>query len=472
MLDYFIPSSTKKPKLGHSRSQSHHVRSKSSHSTWAGKDISVLPDALEPAPFRRQRHTHSSAKAALTPPIEAHPHSPTQSPAPNSQAAPLDPNLTSPPSRCHIELDPRNASFAHSHRSSSEESTPELLIDPWTDRQISIGSTAPAKSGTRRLKNKSSRVISEWFHGDSAPIQIGPVPSPTKEQGDPMANLTTKPSLASRLSFFTSKASITKRPSSPPAIRDEFIDLDIAAALATPNSSEPLSPASVNSLQCRAESLLSRMQAAYKERCITLRDIAAERDAESEEREGTDIRCQALKVQLDDMAGKLKEQDDAMMDLVDQLANERRQRREEEEYRKRTITMVNNSKRERLSTATTASTCESEDESSVESIFSRKQGASSPCMSMSSVSVISSPEAQHLPELPPPITPQMGRMQGGLASHPVVSMKGSASCRKYRDPKDSEAWNVVAMLKEENVALKGRISQMEGALDGCLDVLT
>ena len=213
------------------------------------------------------------------------------------------------------------------------------------------------------------------------------------------------------------------------------------------------------------------MQAAYKERSIALRDIIAERDAETEEREGTDTRCQALKVQLDEMASRLKEQDDAMMDLVDQLADEKRQRREEEESRKRTVTLIRHGRRERLSTATTASTCESEDDSSGESVFSRAHGASSPCMSMSSVSVVSSPDAHQLPEFPPALTPQMARMQGGLASHPFTPAKGTAAIRRCQGAKDFEAWSVVSMLKEENAALKDRVSQMEGALDGCLDVV-
>ena len=277
-----------------------------------------------------------------------------------------------------------------------------------------------------------------------------------------------KPSLASRFSFFSSKNSGTKRPS-PPQLHDEFIDLDISSALTGPI--DPLAPISIKELQSNAESLLTRMQVAYKERSIVLRDMAAERDAEAEEREGTQTRCQALKVQLDDMAGRLKEQDEAMMDLVDQLANERRLRKEAEESRKHTVTLVRHGKRERLSTATTASTYESEDESSGESVFSRRHGASSPSMSMSSVSIVSSPEVYQLPEFPPALTPQIARMQGGLASHPFTNMKGPAACRSSHGGKESEAWSVVSMLKEENIALKDRISQMEGALDGCLDVL-
>ena len=279
-----------------------------------------------------------------------------------------------------------------------------------------------------------------------------------------------KPSLASRFSFFTGKTQGSKRPSSPPQLHDEFIDLDIPSALAVPT--DPLSPTSVKALQANAENLLTRMQMAYKERSTTLRDIAVERDAEAEERQGTETRCQALKVQLDDLAGRLKEQDDAMMDLVDQLANEKRLRREEGESRKRTVTLVRHGRRERLSTATTASTCESEDESSCESVFSRRHGASSPSMSMSSVSVVSSPEVHQLPEFPPALTPQMARLQGGLASHPFTNAKGPTASRNCQSGKESEAWNVVVMLKEENIALKDRISQMEGALDGCLDVLS
>ncbi len=360
----------------------------------------------------------------------------------------------------------------------------------------------PAKSGEMAGK------LADWFRGESESINIGILPSPTKEKTDPIhsscsemgptpllqrkstASAPFKPGMASRLSFFSSKVSSTKAATNSVDLNDDLIELDISAVLIPSESPDPYSPAAFKSLQQRAESLLLRLRSAYKERTISLRDIVAEKEALVEETESAETRARQLKTQLDEVSAKLAEQDEAMMNLVDELAQEKLARREEEEARKRSIRLVEHAgpprtsdRRISLSNTVSDSGFESEDDSSAESVFSRRNGAYSPTLSMSSVSTNNSPEAYHTPDFPPPLSlPQAARLrsvpnhaakgtrpfqQRDIAEEPTQPTSASRSGAQA-----SEAWGVVRLLKEENSCLKQRVGELEGALDGCLDLVS
>ena len=353
----------------------------------------------------------------------------------------------------------------------------------------------------RHKKESQNRVLSGWFHGESEAINIGIVPSPTKEKSDPLSDMSTKPTssatkptLSTRFSLFGSKASPPKNSSSPADPSDEFLDLDINAALQPNGPPDTFSPASFKNHMQHAEGLLSRLQAAYKERTIALQDMTAEKETQAEEFESTETRSKHLKIQLDDMAAKLAEQDKAMMDLVEELANEKRLRREEEDARKRSIKLVKPSgvnpltfsreddgckssrRRQRLSSGTETD-CDSEEESSAESLFSRNN-LSSARISLSSVSTTSSPESYQQPDFSGVATAQTARLRHSqsilIKTNRPPSSGGESlfgSCANCQGANSSEAWSVVNVLREENHALKERVSHMESAIDGCLDMV-
>lgn len=357
-------------------------------------------------------------------------------------------------------------------------------------------------------KEPSTSKLAGWFSGESSPINIGFLPSPIKEHADPLSAtmptmakptpVTPKPNLSSRFSFFTTR-------STPPKLdldqNDEFLNLDISTALFPAGAADPFSPASFKNLQQNAEGLLSRFQAAYKERTVSLRDTTAEKETIAEELEGAETRSKHLKIQLDDLSARVVQQDKAMMDLVDELANLKRARAEEEEARKRTIrpvvpstsTPFNNaiqqgvaetvpedtnrrrSRRERLSSTSSTTDYESDDN---DSVFSKTRNTS-PRMSLSSVSTISSPETYHQPDLsftsiaPTQTDPRQNPSAGMLSTKDRRDREESCiwSCANCQGVEASEAWGVVGMLKEENRCLKERVAHVEGALDGCLDVV-
>lgn len=364
--------------------------------------------------------------------------------------------------------------------------------------------TEPALTGDkieRVKKDHQNRVLSGWFNGESEPISIGIIPSPTREKSDPLADMCTKPmqttpkpTQSTRFSLFGSKISPANAPSSPSDRTDEFLDLDINAALYPAGPADTFSPVSFKNHMQHAEGLLSRLQAAYKERTIALRDMTVERETQAEELEGAETRSKHLKTQLDGMSAKLAEQDKAMMDLVDDLANEKRLRREEEDARKKSLKLVRPSgmrpltpcspeegfkhqkQRDRMSSAIETD-CDSEDESCGESLFSRNH-SSSARMSLSSVSTTSSPETSQPPDLCGIATAQTARLRQAQPTLVKCQRQPSSggeslvwSCANCHGGSSSEAWTVVSVLKMENRGLKERVSHVEAALDGCLDVI-
>lgn len=206
--------------------------------------------------------------------------------------------------------------------------------------------------------------------------------------------------------------------------------------------------------------------------------MIAEKETVAEESEGTDTRARHLKMQLDDMTAKFAEQDEAMMNLVDELAQEKQARREDEEARKRTIRIVGDvtppsSGHRGLSRSNTVSDSgfESEDDSSADSVFSRRNGAQSPTMSVSSASTANSPDVYRTQEFHVPAsTVQIARLRLPQGQ-PAAKGTPLHSCTNCEGVRASEAWGVVSILKEENEVLKHRVGELEGALDGCLDVV-
>ena len=381
---------------------------------------------------------------------------------------------------------------------------PSRLSSPTRSSHSSVDTDCREKAG--RSIERAGKLAS-WFRGESEPITIGLVPSPTREKADPLdnmgqasetrptallqrtstANTVSKPAMASRFSFFTSKASSAKPVAPPFTLNDDLMDMDINAALLQSGSSDSTSPAAFKSLQQQAESVFVRLQNAYKERTIALRDMAAEKEALVEETEGAETKARHLKTQLDDLSAKLAEQDEAMMNLVDELAQEKLARQEEEEARKRSIRLVqhatptNASQRRRtFSNPVSDSGFESEDDSSAESVFSRRDGAHSPAFSMSSISTNNSPcqVADHE-------TSMSVAQNARLRSLPNYGRKGTSAvcqndstgarphvpCPSCNGTQVAEAWNVVTILKEENQCFKQRVGELEGALGGCLDLV-
>lgn len=410
----------------------------------------------------------------------------------------------------------------------SPQQSPKL--SPTHERWSFIPTLTGDKDGQIRIEDKGGK-LADWFRGESEPVNIRVLPSPTKEKADPLEAMSSpaasRPALipqrkstsqlmpkspntsTSRFTFFKPKAPPSQPLQLPASPDDEFLTLDITATLFPQGLLDPSSPTSFQTLLQSAESVLQRLQSAYKQRTTSLHELTASYSAQAEELLEADTRARHLKQQLDNITLRVAEQDNAMMNLVDELAQEKQLRREEEEARKRSVKLVKSSPIEddnvdveenggkfgrygNRGSIASDSGFESEDESSASSIFSSSSKAGDainpPCRSLSSASSSTSPEihqAEFLTITPARPRPAMPPQRASRFQQ-VLGMKGAcgrdvtiprheeplkASCTNCQGVKASEAWNVVSTLQEENKGLKERVGHLEGAVEGCLEMV-
>ncbi|KAI9818417.1 MAG: hypothetical protein M1827_000476 [Pycnora praestabilis] len=402
------------------------------------------------------------------------------------------------------------------------------------------------KNGQIKIEEKSSKIAG-WFSGNSAPVSLGVVsvkeedeeessdnsqfperpaaPTPTSINPSTLTRPANKrkstvQSMAStsRFSLFGIKPSAAERETIPIPADDEFFNFDISTALFPAGPADPFSPSSFKNLLVNAEGLLLRLQTAYKVRTKTLEEMTAEKSAQQEELEEAETRSRHLKIQLDDMAEKFANQEKAMMDLVDELAQEKQRRREEEEARHKSIALVKRpdfdvedvveddddtsqrnvaKKRESKGTLSSDSGFESEGESSADSVFSRAtetpisrsgtissrtSGADSPELFQTpklpqfpSATTTAMSATRVRPSLPPQRSSTFQNVLKGISINTADDGFGEEprrwGCANCEGGNAANAWGVVGTLRDENRGLKERVVCLEGAIEGCLDLV-
>ncbi|OTA66775.1 hypothetical protein K449DRAFT_431101 [Hypoxylon sp. EC38] len=383
--------------------------------------------------------------------------------------------------------------------------------------------TGDGRSG-RRPDNSPGR-FGGWLSAASASVDGGLSPDTTpKSKRSITTDTTPKSTTPSRFGFLASSVSaLTTRltnqpttPSNPKDIDDELCNMDIEAALfpsstssTSTKDSDTFSPAAYKNLQVNAAGLLHRMQDAYRARTTELKELQAEREAQREELEETELRIRHFKNQLESMAAKAAEQEMAMQRLVAELHFERRTRQEEREMemekerqrqreREREkerarrekilaegegegplitedlcVDEEEERKRWRKSDGTVRSDLSIDtdaDSAESESIFSR---------SRSPTTMTSITESENIDRLsvrtPPPTlrlkpAPQLSTFQKLVKG---ISGEGSSvdGCRNCRGQDSSVAWDTVSLLRDENKSLKHRVAQLEVVVEGALDVV-
>ncbi|RYP28722.1 hypothetical protein DL767_007065 [Monosporascus sp. MG133] len=391
--------------------------------------------------------------------------------------------------------------------------------------------TGDSRSGRPQSQITSGRFTG-WFNSTTAPPveeRASTDTTPNSKRGVTSNDTTPTPKSAppSRFNFFTSMSAFTNRkPSaSPDELDEELCNLDVEAALYPANASSPadrdtFSPAAYKNLQANATGLLLRMQAAYRERAATVRELRAEREAHREEMEETNLRLQLFKTQLEDMARKAAEHEEEMQRLVAELDAEKSARYEEQQQRRRSLLSpavpsedlgVDDAEEEerrrrwRNSRGTVRSdlSLETDAESNSESVsvFSRSRSptgtmsvtteaaegghAAADLLPPPPIAVAAAPHQQQKP-LPTPPASGTAAATGTLAPPKQLStfqklVKGisggdqaespDASCRNCRGRGSSAAWDTVSHLRDENKGLKQRVAQLEVAVEGALDAV-
>ena len=352
--------------------------------------------------------------------------------------------------------------------------TPSKEKERWS---TFLPSLRPTRTNERKIERSPSPIrIADWFSGESAPVSISMLPSPTKESPDPIqAQVETfkppvirrksvAPSLHSQkpksggsgiFSFFT-KSSPTTSQLPPDLANDEFVALDVKKALQPHGPADPFSPSSFKNLQQNAEGLLARMQVAYKQQVLALKEVNAEQEAQDEELEEAQTRAHHLKNQLNDVSGRLDEREKEMQRLLEDLAEERRLRKEAE---RSTIRVVGDScspsrgrRCGRVSLGSTTST---------PSMMS--DTGSDP--SDSSETLTEDPQDAACTYRKRDRTDTWSRANEQQYQLPVVS------CKKCEERQTTPSPRAGSNLAGENASLKARVRHLEKELDGCLDLL-
>ncbi|APA10534.1 hypothetical protein SS1G_06938 [Sclerotinia sclerotiorum 1980 UF-70] len=355
------------------------------------------------------------------------------------------------------------------------------------------------------------------------PAAREPSPNPKLERKGtlPVVELNSTPAKStggSMFGFFSSPKAPAKAielPSDPDS--DEYLTLDIHSSLFPLGAADPFSPAAFKNLQSNAEGLLLKLQTVYKLRTIQYHEMKAEKDAQGEELEEAKIRAEHLKLQLEDMAKKFNEQDTAMEDLVTQLAVEKQARVEQRDQHiaqiKRTEEAARIAYRAsycstvgeedlgippdirakwRKSAGSTDLSGESDDDMASgggESVFSRSR---SPTLTVSTVMTRDSTR-DSTPDIPSSFG-RVGALQrdAQFTNNPTIVIPtkpkpqtsafrkilgiGSSessptnTCSNCSGQGTSMAWDTVGLLRAENKSLKDRVSHLEGAVDGALDI--
>jgi hypothetical protein len=407
------------------------------------------------------------------------------------------------------------------------------------------------KDGKIKIANRSKGGLSGWFNGISIPIPVGlpvdevertvlPPPSvpPRFQSSDhteaklrkkPIMSrndntTSTKPAAASRFAFFTPKRPTTKTFQIPSTLDDEYLSLNITAALfpgGPPKECDPFSPCAIQTLLANAEGLLLRLQTAYKLRTVSLYDLAAEHEAQKDELEGAETRAKHLRMQLEDMAQRAAVHDEEMMKVINELIAVKQARATEQEAREKSINLIRSrtiplcegrsswsadsgvGKRHHHAWQSSNeanysdTSLESDEESSShESVFSR---STSPVTSEASGSCSRTPEvheavaAKVVTGARPPVRPKSVQqkstfqkilsqmttsgedtMEGaGLEETEEDNELGMAEqrCRNCRGGSTSTAWDTVGLLRAENRNLKERVNRLESAVEGALDLV-
>ncbi|KAI5246516.1 hypothetical protein E4T43_02563 [Aureobasidium subglaciale] len=214
--------------------------------------------------------------------------------------------------------------------------------------------------------------------------------------------------------------------------------------------------ATFDELLHNAEFLISRLQTAYKEQTSALQAALAEREAQSEETEEASTRAQHLKLQLENLAAQSAEQAATNRALAEELAAEKQRRHEDREHYERIARQHDLTPRR-----------------------NRHSGASSLHSDSGFESEADTAESCSRPLTPTSPNPNnyafSGSERWSSAMEPIkeVIRPVSRDSVTARIPGrtceiDAGVWN---FMRDEKMRLERRVQELEGVLDGCLDLI-
>ncbi|EFR00750.1 hypothetical protein MGYG_03754 [Nannizzia gypsea CBS 118893] len=399
----------------------------------------------------------SPTKSSRLRPHEDRPHSSSQGIAASHRRSKTDlPGLTNGPSF------PIDGVRTTSH---SSDTDPSKLED--VDLGVSTEKTNEPKS------NRSSRLFSGLFQGESSPMRLGLISSPRSDKGasddmmqdaspslEPSSrNSSPSPTKLARnmnvaalrqvasgnpFSFFTSKSQQAQKDSFPEPADDKLLNLDIKSILSHPSFADLPPEEALHAFRTNAENVLREFQEAYKLRTFALHGAVAEKNTQADELEDSQSRIKNIKSQLDGMAARVVEQDKALKALTEELKAERqkyqdemkaKQQQQQQKQPEDAATPTRDSKGSHSKqssgvTVTSDSGFDSGDESVAESVFSRENDDGASVNTRFSTVSVSSPSTtttlQPSPAAPGPTSAPASSPSTPKATQPAAPQRESA----------------------------------------------
>ncbi|THY31804.1 hypothetical protein D6D01_02811 [Aureobasidium pullulans] len=310
------------------------------------------------------------------------------------------------------------------------------FTDIFTPRHSSLAPSEPEEESEYIMSYKSS------FTAGSGRIPQPQPPAP-------------KPSSRSFSWFGSTKTA----PVSPPTQAEGTVGMDLlnpATSLLFPvGLPSEKTPASFDELLTNAEFLINRLQTAYKEQASALQAARAEREAQSEETEEATTRAQHLKLQLENLAAQSTEQAATNRALAEELAAEKQRRHEDREHYERMARQ--NDLTPRRNRHSGASSLHSD--SGFESEADTAESCSRPL----------TPTSPHPHNYALTNNERWGTVMEPIKEVRPVSRDSTTARIPGRTCEiDAAVW---IFMRDEKTRLERRVQELEGVLDGCLDLI-
>ncbi|KAK2013205.1 hypothetical protein LZ32DRAFT_530750 [Colletotrichum eremochloae] len=429
------------------------------------------------------------------------------------------------PRSAHHQRQQSVPNFPSSSNNSNNSSIPQVTVSPSLERgsgrplSVNMPFTGDNRSGGRSSDTGRGGILSGWLGAGSPSTQESNntkgqaarrnehVPEGTPANG-PRKGQTVSTGTApkdvspstSRFAFFSSPFSKNIQPQIDPKQDEELLSLNIQNALFPPSSPthrDAFSPSAFKNLEATAVGLLTRFQSAYQRQDAALRELRTEKEAQAEESDEADTRIQHLRVQLENMASKVAEQEQSMQQLIAELNAEKKARHEERMARERNRPLSEGSsisedlgvEEDMARRKWRKSAGFDTDEESVEdaSVFSRSRSPTTAAPSVFEGSIVEmspSPQPPKVNTLGPPKTsrssvqkpsPQQAnvfqKLMRGVTGDAANQGGGPASCTNCRGQDQRAAWDTVSLLRDENRGLKHRVAELETCVDNALDAV-
>ncbi|KAI4764828.1 hypothetical protein E4T52_07719 [Aureobasidium sp. EXF-3400] len=334
-------------------------------------------------------------------------------------------------------LNPTDTEEQHGSSRSPPRKGPSFT-DIFTPRRSSLAPSEPEEESEYIMSYKSS------FTGGSGRIPEPQAPAP-------------KPTGIRSFSWF---GSTKNAPVSPlPTQAESTVGMDIltpATSLLFPvGLPSDKTPATFDELLHNAEFLINRLQTAYKEQSSALQAARAEREAQTEETEEASTRAQHLKLQLENLAAVSAEQAATNRALAEELAAEKQRRHEDREHYERLARQ--NDLTPRRNRHSDGSSMHSD--SGFESEADTAESCSRPLT----------------PTSPNPNNYTLHDNRWSSAMEPIKEVvrpvsRDSTTARIPGRTCEIDA-GVYMFMRDEKVRLERRVQELEGVLDGCLDLI-